>query len=103
MPTMAQTGSYSGTLHYLKAVQAAGTFDTLAVMDRMRALPVEDTFVRNGVLRADGRVVKEVWVGRLKTASESKAEWDYVELLQTVPGSQAFRPVADSRCPLLRA
>ena len=102
MPTMAQTGSYSGTLHYLKAVQAAGTFDTSAVMDRMRALPVEDTFVRNGVLRADGRVVKDVWLGRIKTASESKAEWDYVELLQTVPGSQAFRSVADSRCPLLR-
>lgn len=103
MPTMAQTGSYSGTLHYLKAVQAAGTLDTLAVMDRMRALPVEDTFVRNGVLRADGRVVKDVWLGRIKTASESKGEWDYVELLQAVPGSQAFRPVADSRCPLLRA
>ncbi len=103
MPTMAQTGSYSGTLHYLKAVQAAGTLDTAAVMDRMRALPVEDAFVRGGVLRADGRVVKDVALGRIKTPTESKREWDYVALLRAVPGSQAFRPVADSRCPLLRA
>ncbi len=103
MPTMAQTGSYSGTLHYLKGVRAAGSAATKAVMDAMRGMPVDDAFIRNGQLRADGRVVKDIALGRIKSPAQSKRDWDFIEILKTLPGDQCFRPVSESRCTLLRA
>jgi branched-chain amino acid transport system substrate-binding protein len=102
MPTAAQTGSYSGTLHYLKAVRAAGTDATPAVMEAMRAMPIEDAFIRGGRLRADGRVLKDVWLGRIKSPSQSKADWDFIEILRTIPADQAFRPASESKCQALR-
>ncbi len=103
MPTVAQTGSYSGTLHYLKAVAASGSADTQTVMQTMRKLPVEDAFVRNGRLRADGRVVKDIALGRIKSPAQSTRDWDFIEILKTVPGDESFRPVSESRCALLRS
>ena len=103
MPTQAQTGSYSGTLHYLKAVAAAGTTDTAAVMDKMRSLPIDDAFIRNGRLRADGRVVKDLALGRVKTPAQSTGDWDFIEIVKTIPGDQCFRPASESRCTLLRS
>jgi branched-chain amino acid transport system substrate-binding protein len=102
MPTMNQAATYSATLHYLKAVQAAGTKDTKTVMAKMRELPVKDAFTDNGVLREDGRMVHSMFLFQVKKPEESKGPWDYYKLLAEVPGDQAFRPLKDGGCPLVK-
>jgi len=102
MPTMNQAATYSATLHYLKAVQAAGTRDTKTVMAKMRELPVKDAFTDNGVLREDGRMVHSMYLFQVKKPEESKAPWDYYKLLAEVPADQAFRPLKDGGCPLVK-
>ena len=102
MPTMNQAATYSATLHYLKAVQAAGTRDTKPVLDKMRATPIRDAFTDNGVLREDGRMVHSMFLFEVKKPEESKAPWDYYKLLAEVPGDQAFRPLKDGGCPLIK-
>jgi branched-chain amino acid transport system substrate-binding protein len=101
MPNMLQTGTYSSVLHYLKAVAAAGTDETDAVMKAMRATPVNDIFYKNGHIRADGRMVHEMSLYEVKKPAESKAPWDYYKLLATVPGDQAFQPIEKSTCSLV--
>ncbi|SFI93585.1 ABC transporter substrate-binding protein [Bradyrhizobium sp. cf659] len=102
MPTMNQAATYSATLHYLKAVQAAGTKDTKTVMAKMRELPVKDAFTDNGTLREDGRMVHSMYLFQVKKPEESKGPWDYYKLLAEVPADQAFRPLKDGGCPLLK-
>jgi branched-chain amino acid transport system substrate-binding protein len=102
MPTMNQAATYSATLHYLKAVQAAGTKDTKAVMAKMRELPVKDAFTDNGILREDGRMVHSMFLFQVKKPEESKGPWDYYKLLAEVPADQAFRPLKDGGCPLVK-
>jgi branched-chain amino acid transport system substrate-binding protein len=102
MPTMNQTATYSATLHYLKAVQAVGTRNTKTVMAKMRELPVKDAFTDNGVLREDGRMVHSMFLFQVKKPEESKGPWDYYKLLAEVPGDQAFRPLKDGGCPLVK-
>ncbi|SEN88787.1 ABC transporter substrate-binding protein [Bradyrhizobium sp. OK095] len=102
MPTMNQAATYSATLHYLKAVQAAGTRDTKTVMAKMRELPVKDAFTDNGILREDGRMVHSMFLFQVKKPEESKAPWDYYKLLAEVPADQAFRPLKDGGCPLVK-
>jgi branched-chain amino acid transport system substrate-binding protein len=102
MPTMNQAATYSATLHYLKAVQAAGTKDTKTVMAKMRELPVKDAFTDNGVLREDGRMVHSMFLFQVKKPEESKGPWDYYKLLAEVPADQAFRPLKDGGCPLVK-
>jgi branched-chain amino acid transport system substrate-binding protein len=102
MPTMNQAAQYSGTLHYLKAVAAAGTKETKAVMAKMRELPVRDAFTDNGVLREDGRMVHSMFLFEVKKPEESKGPWDYYKILAEVPGDQAFRPLKDGGCPLIK-
>jgi branched-chain amino acid transport system substrate-binding protein len=102
MPTMNQAATYSATLHYLKAVQAAGTRDTKPVLEKMRSTPVRDAFTDNGVLREDGRMVHSMFLFEVKKPEESKAPWDYYKLLAEVPGDQAFRPLKDGGCPLVK-
>ncbi|MCA6107230.1 ABC transporter substrate-binding protein [Bradyrhizobium cenepequi] len=102
MPTMNQAATYSATLHYLKAVQAAGTKETKPVMAKMREMPVRDAFTDNGVLRADGRMVHSMFLFEVKKPEESKAPWDYYKVLAEVPGDQAFRPLKDGGCPLVK-
>jgi branched-chain amino acid transport system substrate-binding protein len=102
MPTMNQAATYSATLHYLKAVQAAGTKDTKTVMAKMRELPVKDAFTDNGVLREDGRMVHSMYLFQVKKPEESKGPWDYYKLLAEVPADQAFRPLKDGGCPLVK-
>ncbi|MBJ7405965.1 MAG: ABC transporter substrate-binding protein [Bradyrhizobium sp.] len=102
MPTMNQAATYSATLHYLKAVQAAGTRDTKTVMAKMRELPVKDAFTDNGVLREDGRMVHSMFLFQVKKPDESKGPWDYYKLLAEVPGDKAFRPLKDGGCPLVK-
>ncbi len=102
MPNMSQAGVYSSVTHYLKAVQAAGTDETAAVMKQMKTLPINDFFARNGRIREDGRMVHDMYLFEVKKPDESKYPWDYYKLLATVPGDQAFMPVAKSQCPLLK-
>ncbi|WP_409567402.1 ABC transporter substrate-binding protein [Methylobacterium sp. J-092] len=101
MPTMVQAGDYSAVLHYLKAAEAAGTEDGLAVMAKMRALPIEDAFARNAKLRPDGRMVHDMYLARVKTPAESKGPWDFYTILKTIPGDEAFQPLAQSTCRLV--
>jgi branched-chain amino acid transport system substrate-binding protein len=102
MPTMVQAGDYSATMHYLNAIKAAGTDDTAKVMETMKATPVNDFFAKNGKIRADGLHVHDVYLFQVKKPGDSKQPWDYYTTVQTVPGEQAFAPLAQSRCPLVK-
>ncbi len=101
-PTMDQAGVYSSVLTYLKAVQAAGTDDAQPVMAKMRALPINDVFAKNGKIREDGRMVHEMYLMQVKKPSESKRPWDYYNLKATIPGDQAFQPLSKSTCALVK-
>ena len=102
MPHMGDAGDYSSTMHYLKAIAAAGTDDAEAVMRKMRDMPINDFFAKNGKIREDGRMVHDMYVYEVKKPSESKGEWDYYKLREVIPGEQAFRPLKDSACPLVK-
>jgi branched-chain amino acid transport system substrate-binding protein len=101
-PSMGQIGVYSGVLHYLKAVKAANSIDAMAVADKMRAMPVNDAFVHNGKIRPDGRMIHDMYVVQVKTEAESKGPWDLVKVVGTIPANQAFKPLAESECPLVK-
>ena len=101
-PTMVHTGVYSGVHHYLKAVKAAGTTESAAVAAKMRELRVNDGYNKNVEIRADGRVLHDMHVMKVKAPAESKAPYDYYRHLATIPGPQAFRPLAQSECPLVQ-
>lgn len=101
-PTSAQAGVYSSVMHYLKAVKAAGTTDSAAVIKVMKDTPINDFFAKNGRIREDGRMVHDMYLFEVKSPSESKARWDYYKLLATVPGDRAFQPLEKSRCPLVK-
>jgi len=105
MPTMAQASVYSAVRHYIASIKAAGTDEAKAVMAKMRELPVNDFYVKNGHVRADGRLVHglvhDMLFVQVKTPAESKGPWDYYKILGTVPGDQAFRPLAEGGCPLV--
>jgi branched-chain amino acid transport system substrate-binding protein len=102
MPTMTHAGVYSAVSHYLKAVKAAGTSDSQAVLAKMREMPVDDFFSRGGTIRKDGRMVHDMLLVQVKTPAESKYPWDYYKVLATIPGDQAFRPIGESECPLVK-
>jgi branched-chain amino acid transport system substrate-binding protein len=102
MPNMVQAGVYSSITHYLKAVQATGTDDTAMVMAKMKATPVNDFFAKNGKIREDGRMVKEMYLFEVKKPAESKYPWDYYKLKATIPADEAFLPLAKSSCPLVK-
>jgi len=102
MPNMLQTGTYSSVLHYLRAVEAAGTDETAAVMAKMREMPINDVFYKNGQIREDGRMMHDMYLFEVKTPDESSAPWDYYKVLATVPAEQAFLPLAKSTCSLVR-
>jgi branched-chain amino acid transport system substrate-binding protein len=99
LPSMLTIGVYSSTLHYLKAVQAAGTDEPKAVMAKMRELPVNDASVKNGKLREDGRMVRDMYLFQVKSPAESKGKDDIYKLVATVPGDEAYRPMKDGGCP----
>jgi branched-chain amino acid transport system substrate-binding protein len=101
MPTMWQAGVYSSVMHYLKAVKAAGTDDPLKVAAKMRDMPIEDFFSRNGKLREDGLMVHDLILVQVKKPEESKYPWDYYQILAHIPGDQAFGP-PNPACPLVK-
>jgi branched-chain amino acid transport system substrate-binding protein len=102
MPTMAQAGDYSSTMHYLKAVKAAGTDEAKAVMRKMKDTPINDFFAKNGHIREDGRHVHDFYLLQVKKPDESKYPWDYYHVRQVIPANDAVMPVAQSECPLLK-
>jgi branched-chain amino acid transport system substrate-binding protein len=101
MPTMIQAGVYSAVMHYLKAIEEAGTDEAQAVVEQMKATPINDFFAKDGHIREDGRMVHDMYLVRVKSPDESEGRWDYYEVLRTIPGDQAFQPLEDSRCPLV--
>ncbi|WP_373332488.1 ABC transporter substrate-binding protein [Thiopseudomonas alkaliphila] len=102
MPSMTHAGMYSSTLHYLNAVKATGSDDTQTVRAKMIETPINDMFAKNGQLREDGRMVHDMYLAQVKKPSESKSEWDLYKILRTIPGDQAYRPLADSQCKLIK-
>jgi branched-chain amino acid transport system substrate-binding protein len=102
MPNMIQAGTYSATLQYLKAVKAVGTKDSDAVVKKLKELPVNDAFTSNGHVQANGRMVSDLYLFEVKKPSESKRDWDYYNLLATVPGDTAYLTAANSGCPLTK-
>jgi branched-chain amino acid transport system substrate-binding protein len=101
MPGMVQAGTYSAVLHYLKAMQAAGTADGKAVAAKMRELPVDDFFAK-GKIREDGRLLHDMYLVEVKTPAESKAPWDYYKVLSTIPAEDAAQPLSMSKCALVK-
>jgi branched-chain amino acid transport system substrate-binding protein len=101
-PNSNHASVYSATLHYLKAVQAAGTDDTAAVMAKMKEMPINDMFAKGGKIREDGRMVHDMYLFQVKKPSESKGAWDYYNLKGTVKGDDAFQPLAQSRCAAIK-
>ncbi len=102
MPEMTQAGTYSAVLHYLKAVRAAGTKDGPTVAAQMRAMPVDDMFAHGGVVRADGRMVHDMELMEVKSPDESHGPFDLLKRVRVLPGNEAFLPLTQSECPLVK-
>jgi len=102
VPTMVQAAAYSAVAHYLNSVAKAGSKDSAAVMKAMRDTPINDFMTKNGKLREDGRVIRDMYLFQVKSPADSKHAFDYYKLLDTVPGEKAFRPLAESQCPLVK-
>lgn len=101
-PTMVQAGVYSSVTHYLRAVAAARSDQWQAVAQKMRELPIKDPIMRNAAIRPDGRVVHDLYLMQVKRPDESKGAWDYLKVLSTIPAQQAFQPLEQSSCRLVK-
>ena len=101
MPTAPQVNAYEGLIHYLKAIKVAGTTDAEAVMKTMKTMPVEDATGSTGFIREDGRVIRDMYLFEVKAPSESKYPWDYFRKIGELPGTKAFRSLADGKCPFV--
>lgn len=101
-PSIVQAGVYSSVLHYLKAIAATNSDDADKVAAKMREMPVEDGFTHGAKIRADGRLLRDLYVTEVKKPEESKGPWDYWKIVATIPGNKAWRPADESECPLLK-
>jgi len=102
MPSMLQAGVYGSVVHYLKAVKAAGTDDADKVMAEMRKTPINDVFTRDAYIREDGRVVRDMYLAKVKSPAESKYDWDYFEIVRKIPAAEIVWPLSESKCPLVK-
>ncbi len=102
MPTMDQAGVYSATMNYLKAIKMAGTDNPDAVMKTLRGMKIDDFFSVNGHLREDGTMVHDMFLVEVKKPSESKGPWDLLKVIKQVPGDEAFMPMSEGKCPLVK-
>ncbi|MFA7437932.1 ABC transporter substrate-binding protein, partial [Castellaniella sp.] len=100
-PSSDHAGVYAGVLHYLKAVDAAGTDDGTTVVAQMKALPTDDPLFGKGEIRADGRKIHPVYLFEVKSPEESTGPFDYYKLKKTIPAEEAFRPLEQGGCPLV--
>ncbi|MBR0678970.1 ABC transporter substrate-binding protein [Roseomonas eburnea] len=107
VPNMVTAGNYSATLHYLKAVADMGVPAAKAsgvdVINRMKAMPTEDDAFGRASIRPDGRRIIPSYLFEVKSPAESRGPWDYMKLLQTTPAEEAFRPLTEGGCPLVRS
>ena len=103
-PTMVHAGVYSSVLHYLKTLDAMGgnPHDGAKVVAKMKEIPTDDPLFGKGVIREDGRVIHPAYLFEVKSPAESKYPWDYYKLIGTIPADEAFRPLAQSECPLVK-
>jgi branched-chain amino acid transport system substrate-binding protein len=103
-PTMVQAGVYSGLLHYFKALEALGSnpHDGLKIVEKMKSMPTDDPLFGKGSIQPNGRTIHSAYLFEVKKPSESKSPWDFYKLVGTVPGDQAFTPLAESKCALLK-
>ena len=104
MPTMVQAGVYAGVRHYLKTLDALGgnPHDGVKVVEKMKSLPTEDDLFGKGEIQPNGRTIHNAYLFEVKKPSESKGPWDFYKLVGTVPGDQAFTPLSESKCALLK-
>lgn len=102
MPTALQAGQYSAVLNYLRAVEKSGSDKVTDVIDTLQNMPIHDAFARNATLRKDGKLLHDLYLVSVKSPAESKEPWDYYNIVKTVPGEQAFMPLSESQCPLLK-
>ena len=101
-PTMVHAGVYSALLHYLKAVEALKSDDGTKVIAKMKEMPTDDPLFGKGTIRADGRKIHPAYLVEVKKPSESKGTWDYYKIRATIPADEAFRPLKDGGCPLVK-
>ena len=103
-PSMVQAGVYSGLIHYFKALEAMGgnPHDGAKVVAKMKEMPTDDPLFGKGSIRVDGRKIHPAYLFEVKKPQESKGPWDYYKLVGTTPGDQAFRPLSESACPLVK-
>jgi branched-chain amino acid transport system substrate-binding protein len=101
-PSMVQAGVYSSVLHYLKAVEAAKTDDGSKIIAQMKAMPTDDPLFGKGSIRADGRKIHPAYLVEVKKPAESKGPYDYYKIRATIPADQAFRPINQGDCPLVK-
>jgi branched-chain amino acid transport system substrate-binding protein len=102
VPTMVQAGVYGAVTHYLKAIEAAKSDDGKTVVAKMKEMPINDFMTKNGKIREDGRVIRDMYLFQVKTPAESKGEYDYYKQLAVIPGDVAARPLSASECPLVK-
>jgi branched-chain amino acid transport system substrate-binding protein len=101
-PTMIHAGVYAGTLHYLKAVAELKDKDAGKVMAKMKATPTDDPLFGKGQIREDGRKIHDMYLFEVKKPAESKGEWDLYKTIATIPAAEAFRPLSEGKCPLVK-
>ena len=101
-PTMVHAGVYSAVTHYFKAVEALKSDDGTKVVAKMKEMPTDDPLFGKGTIRADGRKIHPAYLVEVKKPSESKGPYDYYKVRTTIPADQAFRPMADGGCPLVK-
>jgi branched-chain amino acid transport system substrate-binding protein len=103
-PSMVHAGVYAGLLHYFKALEALGgnPHDGVKAVDKMKSIPTDDALFGQGEVQPNGRAIHPAYLFEVKKPSESKAPWDFYKLVGTVPGDQAFTPLSESKCALLK-
>ena len=101
-PTMVQAGVYGAIMHYLAAIKATGSDDGPAVLKQMKATPVNDFMTKNGKIREDGTLVRDMYLFEVKKPSESKGPWDYYRQIAVIPGEEAFKLPGPNQCPLVK-
>ena len=100
---MVQAGVYGAVTQYLKAIDQAKSDDGVTVVKKMREMPINDFMTKNGKLREDGRLVRDMYLFQVKAPSESKGKDDIYKLIATVPGDQAYRPMNEGKCPYIKS
>jgi branched-chain amino acid transport system substrate-binding protein len=101
-PSYTQAGVYSAVSHYLKAIKAIGTDDADKVSEQMRKTRINDFMTRDAWIREDGRIMRDMYLERVKSPAESKYPFDYFEVMATIPASEAYRPLRDGGCPYVK-